>query len=101
MGGLDTFIVSNVTDVGGANLGVYAVQDELRDLWKAVGDNGATTFVMGPDTAMLFDTVINPYREATMSDTTANLMLDSVKMRFGTFKIVMHRYCPEGTQSTD
>ncbi len=97
MGGLDTFIVTNVTDVGGASLSVYAVQNELRDLWKAVGDNGATTFVMGPDTAMLFDTIINPYREATMNDTTANLMLDSVKMRFGTFKIVMHRYCPEGT----
>lgn len=96
MGGFDTFITTNVTNVGGALLNPYRIQDELRDLWKAVGDNKATKFVMGPTTAMCFDTVLNPYREANWNDTTATLMLDRVKMRFGTFEILMHRYCPEG-----
>ena len=95
-GGIDTFLTTNVTNVGGARLSVYTIQDELRDLWKSVGDNKATKFVMGPDTAAMFDTILNPYREATWDTTSANLMLKNVNMRFGNFDILMHRYCPEG-----
>jgi hypothetical protein len=95
-GGIDTFLSTNVTDVGNARLSVYTIQDELRDLWKSVGDNKATKFVMGPDTASMFDTLLNPYRDANFSDTSANLTLKNVNMRFGNFDILMHRYCPEG-----
>ena len=95
-GGIDTFVTTNVTNVGGARLSVYTIQDELRDLYKAVGDNKATKFVMGPDTAAMFDTLLNPYREATWDTTTVSLSLKNVNMRFGNFDILMHRYCPEG-----
>lgn len=96
MGGLDDFITTNVTDVGGANLSVYTLEAELRDLWKEVGDNKATKFLMGPDTAALFDTTLNPYREATMSDTRLNTQFDQIKFRWGTYDLMVSRHCPAG-----
>ena len=97
MGGLDTFITSNVTDVGGANLSVYSLESELRDQWKTVGaDNIATKFLMGPDTAAIFDTTLNPYREADMSDTSANFVFDKIRFRWGTYDLMVSRHCPEG-----
>ncbi len=96
MGGLDTFITTNVTNAGGARITPYSIEAELRDLWNAVGDNKATTMLMSGNTAALFDMSFNPYREATMSDTSANFTLDSIKFRFGTFNVAVSRWIPDG-----
>lgn len=96
MGGLDTFITTNVTDLAGVNLSLYSLESEIRDLWKSVGENRATKLLMSADTASLFDTLLNPYREASMDTTSATLMLDKVKFRFATFDIVVSRWIPNG-----
>ena len=96
MGGLDTFITTNVTNAGGANISIYSIEAELRDLWTAVGNNKATTLLMSANTAAIFDTSFNPYRQATMSDTTGNFQLDSIKFRFGTFNVAVSRWVPDG-----
>lgn len=95
-GGLDTFITTNVTDAGGAALSVYSLEAEIRDLWKAVGDNKSTRLLMNADTATIFDSLLNPYRRATMDTTTANLTWQSIKFRFGTFEIAVSRNIPDG-----
>jgi hypothetical protein len=96
MGGLDTFITSNVTNAGGAALSVYAIEAEIRDLWKAVGENKATKFLMNADTATIFDALLNPYRRATMDTNSANLTWDKIKFRFGVFDIAVSRWIPDG-----
>jgi hypothetical protein len=96
MGGLDTFITTNVTDAGGASLSVYSIEAEIRDLWKAVGDNKATRLLMNADTATIFDSLLNPYRRATMDTTSVNLTWDRMKFRFGTFEIAVSRNIPDG-----
>ena len=97
MGGLDQFIPSaNVTNAGGATLSVYSLEQEVRDLWKAVGENRATRLLMSADSATIFDSLLNPYRRADMSTTTANFQWDTIKFRFATFQIAVSRHCPDG-----
>ncbi len=96
MGGFDTFITTNVTNVGNATLTASVLEAEMRDLWKTVDDSAAKRFVMSMDTATIFDTLLNPIRMATVNDTSATLMLERVKFRSGTFNVQVSRHCPDG-----
>lgn len=97
MGGLDTFISSNVTNVGGARLTPRVLEAELRDLAKSVeGGPDGLRLLMSYDTAAIFDTLLNPIREATAQDTTATLYTDSVRFRFGKFDIGVSHNAPNG-----
>ncbi len=97
MGGMDTFITTNVTNLAQAKLTFNLLESELRDLVKTV-DGGADglTFLMSYNTASLFDRTINVIRQATATDTTMSLMLDKVKFRFGTFDIMTSHWCRDG-----
>lgn len=97
MGGMDTFITTNVTNVANAKLTPRLLESELRDLAKSVesGPEGLR-LLMSYDTAAIFDTLLDPIREATASDTTATLYTDSVRFRFGKFDIGVSHNCPNG-----
>lgn len=97
MGGLDTFITTNVTNLSGAKLTPRVLEAELRDLAKSV-ENGpeGLRLLMSYDTAAIFDSLLNPIREATANDTTATLYTDSVRFRFGKFDIGVSHNCPNG-----
>lgn len=94
MGGIDTYLLTNVTDVGGANLTPRVIESELRDLAKATerGPEGLR-LMMSYNTAAIFDSLIDPIRMATATDTTLTLMTEKVRFRFGTFDITVSHNC--------
>lgn len=98
-GGIDYFITNHsgrVTNLNGKTLSAYDLEDVLRDMFKEVDDGGAKTLVMGVDTAAIFDTLLNPLRQATMTDSKINLVVDSLKFRWGTLEIMPTQHMPEG-----
>ena len=97
MGGLDTFILTNVTNAGGARLTPRSLEATLRDLAKNVemGPEGIR-LLMSYNTAAIFDAMLDPIREATAGDTTLTSYTDTVRFRFGAFKIGVSHNCPDG-----
>lgn len=99
MGGIDYFVTNHsgrVNNLSGKTLSAYDLEDVLRDMYKEVDDGGAKTLVMGVDTASIFDSLLNPIRQANMSDSKVNLVVDSVKFRWGTLEIMPTQHMPEG-----
>lgn len=97
MGGIDTFITTNVTNMAGAKLTPRVLEAELRDLAKSVdGGPEGLALLMSYDTAAIFDSFIDPIRIATVRDNTLSLALDQVKFRFGTFDIMVSHNCRNG-----
>lgn len=100
MGGIDYFITNHsgrVNNLGGRTLSAYDLEDVLRDMYKEVDDGGAKTLIMGVDTAAIFDTLLNPIRQATVTDTKVNLVVDTLKFRWGTLEIMPTQHLPEGS----
>lgn len=87
---------SNVVDLGNTPLDIYDVVDLLRGVWKNHRKGPALTVLAGPDTIEIFDQLINPYREATMSDTDVTLMTKVISTRWGKIQIVPTMHFPEG-----
>lgn len=99
MGGIKWFINESSPhnyDLGGKTLSAYDFEDLFRTMFKEIDDGGAKTVMMGPDTAALWDTLLNPYRQATTKDSSINLMTDSMKFRWGTVNIEPTIHLPEG-----
>lgn len=98
MGGLDYFITNHsgrVTNMGGATLSFYDLEDVLADMYKEIDDGGAKTLLMSVDTARIFDSVLNPIREATIKDDSVNLTVSTVKFRWGTVEIEATQHLPD------
>lgn len=88
MGGIDSFITTNVINMAGAKLTPRILEASLRDLAKHVdGGPEGIMLLMGYDTAGIFDMLIDPLRIASASDTSINMNVDTIKYRFGDFKI--------------
>ena len=99
MGGIDYFITKHsgrVLNLNGKTLSAYDLEGHLRDMFKEVDDGGAKTLLMGVDTASIFDSLLNPIRQATVNDTKVNLVVDSVRFRWGTLEIMPTQHMPEG-----
>lgn len=99
MGGIKYFIETaspHNYNLGGKTLSAYDFEDLFRTMFKEIDDGGAKTVLMGPDTAALWDTLLNPYRQATIKDSSVNLMTDSMKFRWGTVNIEPTIHLPEG-----
>lgn len=94
MGGIDTFLTTNVYNLAGARVTPRLLETSLRDLAKNTegGPEGIELF-MSYNTAAIFDALIDPIRMATATDTTLSLTVDSVKFRFGTFRITVSHNC--------
>lgn len=87
---------ANVVDLANTPLDIYDVVDLLRGVWKNHRKGPALTILAGPDTIEIFDQLINPYREATMSDTDVTLMTKVISTRWGKLQIVPTMHFPEG-----
>lgn len=99
MGGIDYYVTNHsgrVENLAGKTLSAYDLESLLRDMYKEVDDGGAKTLLMGPDTAAIFDTLLNPIRQATVTDTSVNLVVDTLKFRWGTLEIMPTQHMPEG-----
>jgi hypothetical protein len=100
MGGLDYFITNHsgrVVNMAGKTLSAYDLEDILADMFKEVDDGGAKTLVMSVDTARIFDTLLNPIRQATVADSSVNLMVDKLKFRWGTVNIQPTQHMRDGS----
>ena len=100
LGGIDYFITNHsgrVVNMSGKTLSAYDLEDILADMYKEIDDGGAKTLIMGVDTARIFDTMLNPIRQATMSDSSINLMVDKLKFRWGEVEINATQHMPEGS----
>jgi hypothetical protein len=99
MGGIDYFITNHsgrVTNMSGKTLSAYDLEDVLADMYKEIDDGGAKTLVMSVDTARIFDTLLNPIRQATVADTSINLMVDKLKFRWGEVEIQPTQHLRDG-----
>jgi hypothetical protein len=97
LGGMDTFITTNVYNLAGAKLTPRLLETCLRDLAKSVemGPDGIR-LLMSYNTAAIFDQLLDPIRMATAQDKTATLYTESVRFRFGTFDIGVSHNAPDG-----
>ncbi len=97
MGGIDTFITSNVTNLGGVKLTPRLIETELRDLAKNTeGGPEGIELVMSYNTAGVLDALLDPIRMATASDTSLTMYTETVRYRFGTFRLNVSHNCPDG-----
>jgi len=97
MGGIDTFIVTNVTNMAGAKLTPRVLEAELRDLAKSVdGGPEGLTLLMSYDTAAIFDSMLDPIRVAQAGETELTMHVEKVRYRFGTFDIMVSHNCRNG-----
>lgn len=100
LGGIDYFVTNHsgrVENMSGRTLSAYDLEDVLADMYKEVDDGGAKTLLMGVDTARIFDTLLNPIRQATVKDASINLMVDELKFRWGVVEIQATQHMPEGS----
>lgn len=96
MGGFLSFITSNVYNQSGQTLSVAGLETAMRDLFNKVDESAAKTYVMSANTAAVFDTFLNPYRQMFTNETQATFLLESVKMRWGSYAIGVSRWMPDG-----
>jgi hypothetical protein len=97
MGGLDTFITTNVYNLASAKLTPRLLEASLRDIAKNTeqGPEGIR-LLMSYNTAAIFDALLDPIRMATASDTNATLYTENVRFRFGSFAIGVSHNAPDG-----
>jgi hypothetical protein len=90
-------VPANVLDKLGSRVTIYDLDDVIRVKQKGHRKGAGSTVILGYDMMSCLDTVINPYKLATMSDGTIKLKIDKVEGRWVTltFKPVLN--WPEGT----
>jgi hypothetical protein len=99
-GGIDYFITNHsgrVENMSGRTLSAYDLEDVLADMYKEIDDGGAKTLLMGVDTARIFDTMLNPIRQATVKDSSVNLTINTINFRWGQVEIQHTQHMPEGS----
>lgn len=96
MGGVLSFLTTNVYNMAGAPLSAASLETSMRDMYKKIEDGSPRVWLMGPDTAAIFDTLLNPYRQLSGDATTATFMTQSLKLRWGTYEVMVSRWMPEG-----
>lgn len=97
MGGVRQYLTTNVTNVGGSALTKRVLEAELRDLAKTTSAGpGELTLFMSYDSSAIFDELLEPIRQATVSDTSVTLFTERVRFRWGTYNIAVSHNMPDG-----
>lgn len=95
-GGLDTFITTNVVDLGGVVLTPEDLEDILVSLWETTDEAENKKLVMSMNTALIWDTLLNPIRRADVKDDSINKVVRRYTLRTGTYDLLPMRNCPNG-----
>lgn len=90
---------NNIVDLNGRQLNVYDVDDILRFAFQNHRKGPPTHMLASPNTVAIWDLLINPYREATMSDTKVSLMTEDVKFRWANIKTIATQNVPDGVMA--
>lgn len=95
-GGLDTFITTNVVNLGGVVLTPNDLEDILVDLWETTDEAENKKLIMSMNTALIWDTLLNPIRRADVMDDSINKVVRRYTLRTGTYDLMPMRNCPNG-----
>ncbi|HSE45009.1 MAG TPA: hypothetical protein VLA89_06740 [Gemmatimonadales bacterium] len=90
LSGVDHFceLSGNSDDLNGAILNIYDLEAAIRDRREEVDANYGDTAIFNYTTQAMLDTAFNLKRQATMSDTSANLQLQSVTFGAGSLQFL-------------
>jgi hypothetical protein len=86
----------NSYDLEDQLLTYYTFEEVMLDLWEEVDDEAGKAAAMHPRTKALLNMSFNPRRQATMSDTNANLTVNNVTFDVGTMETHLFRDIPVG-----
>lgn len=95
MGGLETFVTSNVYDASsltGGALTYDLLMDMMQDQWEAGGM--PTHLVMNATQKRKVGRLFDGFRQMPRTDTTGGFMIDYLETDFGTTQILLDRWCP-------
>lgn len=96
MGGIGHFLTTNTTNLAGAPLSAFDIEEITSSIWSAYGENVPKTLIMNLKTKRILNRLLNPYREITGSDTSLDLRFQKVTLETGTFEFMVSRYLPDG-----
>ena len=98
MAGFLSFITSNVYNMGGptVKLTVGKLDAAMADLWQKVDDSFTKTWLMSMNTARIFDTFLNPSRQAMNNETEITNYVEKIRLRTGTYDFMVSRNFPDG-----
>lgn len=87
---------SNILDKAGQPITVLDLDDAVRTKQKNHRKGSGSTVILGYDTMAALDTVINPLKQATMSDKTITLKIDKIEGRWVDLTFMPVLNWPEG-----
>lgn len=92
MGGLDTFITTNTTDLSSAALDPKTLEDAIQDCWEAGGmpDVIVCNGWVKRKITSFFAGAVRTERSERMGGT----VIESVETEFGTLDLLLDRWCP-------
>lgn len=96
MGGLETFITTNRIDIQGSKLTADILEDVVTELWYNTDDAAGGLLVMSMNTARIWDTILDPDREAGVREVDLTRGIRRYHLRTGTYDIMETRNAPEG-----
>jgi hypothetical protein len=92
MGGIQSFISSNVYDKNGATLTQTMLEDALQDVWEA-GARSSHLFVNATQKRRI-NTFLDPYKRTDYSDNRLGTFVDAFDTDFGSVVVVLDRHMP-------
>lgn len=93
MGGIRSFISTNVYDKNGAVLTPTYLEDALEDIWELDGANNLVALV-GAAQSKRIDTMLDSYRQADYDDDVFGTFVRRIRTRFGDLNILLDRHMP-------
>jgi hypothetical protein len=97
MGGILSYVSSHATSLSSAQLTIKDMDDMAKVLWDDVGpENMGKDILVSLNTKRIIDSLINSTRLGTLTSTSADLRLETIKLSTGTLKFTVSRYFPEG-----
>lgn len=91
MGGVRSFISTNVYDKSGANLTETYLEDALQDMWEA-GGGGRFVGVVNAVQSRRIDEFLDAYRITNYEDETLGTIVSRYKTRFGMVDFLLDRH---------
>ncbi len=95
MGGLDTFVTQNVTDLASAALTEQNINDLLQTIFYKVGlENMGRTAFTGAWLKRKISSFYAPNARAERRETTGGVVVDEIDTEFGKLQVSMNIWCP-------
>lgn len=92
MGGVETFVTTNTTDMEGGALTTKAVHDLVQDCWSAGGF--PSLIVCNAWVKRKLSSLFEGFVRTQRTETTGGVRIDTIATEFGELDVLMDRWCP-------